>query len=305
MSWLRITHATIYHYRKPVRFGPHRIVLRPREGHDSRVEQIKLEINPPAAVAWSRDVFGNSVATAEFSEAATDLHIVNRVILRQTLPLPVENSGSAKPPAYPPTYALTETIVATAYQTTTFPEDLPSVKAWLEEIALPCSNCTAEEIVVRLNQEVHKAISYSRRESRGVQSPAETLRTRMGSCRDLSTLMLEALRLLTFPARFVSGYLDCSASEVGRASTHAWVEAYLPHTGWVGYDPTLGEKTSAQHVVTGVSNHPRGVMPIVGSFFGDQSEYIGMEVSVRTERFTERPPLLASDAQLDTSTGLV
>jgi len=53
--------------------------------------------------------------------------------------------------------------------------------------------------------------------------------------------MQEALRVLGLPARFVSGYLDCAASEAGRASTHAWAEAYLPEVGWTGYDPTLGE----------------------------------------------------------------
>src|SRR5205814_4438803 len=105
-----------------------------------------------------------------------------------------------------------------------------------------------------------------------------------GSCRDMATLMLEALRAFGLPARFVSGYLDCAASEAGRASTHAWAEAYLPEIGWIGYDPTLGEATSGKHVVTGVSNHPRGVMPISGTFFDDQNSYLGMEVTVQTER---------------------
>ena len=103
--------------------------------------------------------------------------------------------------------------------------------------------------------------------------------------------MLEVLRHLGFPARFASGYLDCAASEAGRASTHAWAEAYLPEIGWTGYDPTLGEPTSAQHVVTGVSNHPRGVMPITGSFFDEQKSYLGMNVTVRTERYDSQPAL--------------
>ena len=42
MSWLRIVHETIYRYKTPVRFGPHRLVLRPREGHDVRVEEMIL-----------------------------------------------------------------------------------------------------------------------------------------------------------------------------------------------------------------------------------------------------------------------
>ena len=149
-------------------------------------------------------------------------------------------------------------------------------------------DATADEIVSSLNRRVHQTIRYTRREERGVQSPGETLRSGTGSCRDLATLLTEALRLLAFPARFVSGYLNCPASEAGRASTHAWAEVYFPNSGWVGYDPTLGDFTAAKHVVVGVSNHPRGVMPVSGSFFGKTDEYLGMTVSVRTENLEDQ-----------------
>ena len=138
---------------------------------------------------------------------------------------------------------------------------------------------------------IRDTIQYRRRDAKGVQTPTETLAIRSGSCRDMATLMLEALRALGLPARFASGYLDCAASEAGRASTHAWAEAYLPEIGWTGYDPTLGEATSGSHVVTGVSNHPRGVMPISGTFFDQQGSYLGMTVTVQTERLAEAPHL--------------
>ena len=78
--------------------------------------------------------------------------------------------------------------------------------------------------------------------------------------------MMEASRLLGIAARFASGYLDCMAAEAGYASMHAWTEIYLPTLGWIGFDPTLGMATSQRHVLAGVSNHPRGVMPISGMF---------------------------------------
>jgi transglutaminase-like putative cysteine protease len=100
----------------------------------------------------------------------------------------------------------------------------------------------------------------------------------------MATLMMDAGRLLGFAARFVSGYLDCPASEAGRASMHAWAEIYLPTLGWRGYDPTLGEPTSLKHLVVGVSHHPRGVMPISGMFTGASSDYIGMTAQVKIEQ---------------------
>ncbi len=63
---------------------------------------------------------------------------------------------------------------------------------------------------------------------------------------------------------------------------HAWAEVYLPTLGWRGFDPTIGDVTSANHVVTGVSTHPRGVMPVSGSFSGAGGDYLGLEVTVRS-----------------------
>jgi transglutaminase-like putative cysteine protease len=37
MKRIKITHKTVYHYRTPVTFGPHRALIRPREGHDVHI----------------------------------------------------------------------------------------------------------------------------------------------------------------------------------------------------------------------------------------------------------------------------
>jgi transglutaminase-like putative cysteine protease len=83
-------------------------------------------------------------------------------------------------------------------------------------------------------------------------------------------------------ARFASGYLHGRASMAGDASTHAWAEVYLPALGWRGLDPTIGDVTGVNHIVTGVSTHPRGVMPVSGSFTGGAGDYLGLRASVRT-----------------------
>jgi transglutaminase-like putative cysteine protease len=93
-------------------------------------------------------------------------------------------------------------------------------------------------------------------------------------------------------------YLECSASKVGRASTRAWAEAYLPSVGWIGYHPMLGETTSGKHIVVGVSNHPCEVMPVSGTFFDEHKSYLGMKVAVQTARFAD----LAATSRLVGST---
>ena len=69
MPLLTINHKTVYRYDRPVAFGEHRIMLRPRDGHDLRVLSSNLDIAPqPMRLRWIHDVFGNSVAIATFDE---------------------------------------------------------------------------------------------------------------------------------------------------------------------------------------------------------------------------------------------
>jgi hypothetical protein len=54
---------------KPVIFGEHRMMLRPRDSHDLRLLAAGLTIDPaPKTLRWLHDVFDNSVAVASFSE---------------------------------------------------------------------------------------------------------------------------------------------------------------------------------------------------------------------------------------------
>jgi transglutaminase-like putative cysteine protease len=295
MSWLRIIHETTYRYRTAVRFGPHRLVLRPREGHDVQVKEMRLEISPEFELKWSRDVFGNSVATANFLSPADQLTIRSEVLLQHTAPFPFRSGRPGTLVPFPVEFSGLESVVAAAYQATTFPDDVARVKQWVAAAIDLGAVSGAEDVVAAVARAIRDTIRYRRRDARGVQTPSETLSESSGSCRDMATLMLEALRVLGLPARFASGYLDCAASEAGHASTHAWAEAYLPEIGWTGYDPTLGEPTSITHVVTGVSNHPRGVMPITGTFFDQQGAYVGMTVAVQTERLVHAPDVKAPD----------
>lgn len=282
MSKLRIHHETLYTYTKAVKFGPHRLVIRPREGHDLRVESMKLSLSPPGEVTWIRDVFGNSIALLEFETSAKQLRIVSDVEVSRSSPYS-HRKHDTEPTPFPPVYDALEIGVVSAYQLLSYPADSAVVARWvLAQGSKPPKD--VESLVGRLNRAVHKQIRYVRREERGVQTPSETLDKGAGSCRDSATLLLDAVRSQGIAARFASGYLECAAGEAGHAATHAWVEIYLPGHGWRGYDPTTGGKTSERHVATGLSNHPRGVMPVVGSYYGRQSEFKAMTVVVKLTR---------------------
>jgi transglutaminase-like putative cysteine protease len=81
MTILNVRHTTVYRYRRPVRLGNHRLMLRPRDSHDLRLIRTNLNFSPGASVRWIHDVFGNSIAIASFAESAAELRIESKLQL--------------------------------------------------------------------------------------------------------------------------------------------------------------------------------------------------------------------------------
>ncbi|TDU69314.1 transglutaminase-like putative cysteine protease [Prosthecobacter fusiformis] len=278
-----IEHRTVYRYAEPVNFGLHRLVLRPREGHDITVVKHELTVQPEAKLFWLTDLFGNSIALAEIAEPADKLEIVNVVIIDR-VEGPEDEAPQLRSRAsevtMPVTYPQMELGVVSGYIAPVYEDDAAAVASWADAQRQTVPEPTALSMVTHLNRCINAQIKYMRREERGVQSPARTLTLGTGSCRDMATLLMEACRALGIAARFVSGYLDAMAAAAGRGSTHAWVEVYLPDSGWRGFDPTVGDVVSRKHVPLGVSAHPRGVMPVSGIYDGPPGSYQGLDVAI-------------------------
>jgi transglutaminase-like putative cysteine protease len=278
---LHIYHRTAYSYSQPVTFGQHRLVLRPREGHDLRIVDMHVQIEPAHEVTWVRDVYGNSLALVDFAVPAERLEIVNDVTVERVEPFPEKHFHEPWLVAWPPPYAIEELPVIDAYRHLSFPDDAGELQKWLDA-TLARRAADAEGMLLDLCGGVHATVAYRRRAEKGVQTPRQTLESASGSCRDMATLLMEAARVLGIASRFASGYVHGAASLAGHASTHAWTECYLPGLGWRGFDPTSGKAIGLQHVATGVSQHPRGVMPVSGSFVGARNLFHSMNVDVQT-----------------------
>lgn len=283
---LRVVHTTTYRYRHAVKLLRHRLVVRPREGHDLRVTAMTLTLQPSCRVVWTRDVFGNSIALVDWLEPSDLLQIVNDVTVERTAPFPTEEIHDPWRTPFPPQYDPLEAGITAAYQQPVFPEAAAPLMEWVHA-GLTVNPDDAEGTMLRVCELVHQRIAYRHRSEKGVQAPDTTLSLATGSCRDLATLMMEAARGLGVAARFASGYLHGTASLAGHASTHAWTEVYLPTLGWRAFDPTIGAATSLRHVATGVSSHPRGVMPVSGTFVGRGTDCLSMTAVVKTEELPD------------------
>jgi transglutaminase-like putative cysteine protease len=279
MHRIRIQHLTEYLFSAPVTFNPHKLLIRPREGHDVRIESSKLVISPAYSTKWQRDVFDNSLAVVSFKEPSHRLTISSEVVIQHFEQAPFDFMLEDYAISYPFNYADSERTDLLAYQQLVFLNDQSAINNWLLQFNYLGMNTFS--MLMMLNQNISNQFRYQMREEPGVQSPAYTLEHRSGSCRDYATLVIEACRCLGLASRFVSGYLHAPATEEGHASTHAWVEVYLPGTGWKGFDPTSGEVTSSKHIAVAVARNPEAVPPISGSFIGLDSNKPTMHVDVK------------------------
>jgi transglutaminase-like putative cysteine protease len=300
MTILKVTHRTRYSYAQPVTFAPHRLMMRPRDSHDLRLLDTALSIAPAASVRWLHDVFGNSVAIADFAGPANELLVVSS-FRAEHYPLTGESvTLEAYARRYPFSYDALEIpdIGRTVDRHYADPEH--KVDAWARRFVKQRADGDTMGILLAMVQAVRAEFQYNPRDEMGTQDPLVTLQSGSGTCRDFALFLMEAVRSLGFAARFVSGYLydedrldDDAQDVVGGGATHAWVQIYLPGGGWVEFDPTNALVGGRNLIRVAVTRDPTQAIPLGGSFTGAPDAFLGMtvEVAITAERQQPEPSL--------------
>lgn len=286
MTTLQVHHRTRYRYERPVSFGVHRLMLRPRDGHDMRIIDSTLTLSPPAEVRWEFDTFGNSVAYAEFRDSADELVVQSDLVLhRYALEGPLVDIAPRAVP-YPFAYSDDDLVDLAPLLRLECDGEAATVAAWLGS-ALPTLIGGSLDVLHALNQAIHGGFSYRRRDEQGVQTPGETIVAGSGTCRDFAFLFMEAARQLGFAARFVTGYLYDPAADAdggdalaGGGATHAWAETFVPGAGWIEFDPTNSIVAGGNLVRVATTRTAAQAQPIRGTFKGDGVACLGMDVTV-------------------------
>lgn len=281
MQRYKILHRTYYNFSSVVRLEPHELRLRPREGHQLRVESMKLTVTPAANLRWHRDAEDNAVAIATFKSLASQVLIESKVVIQQYNEAPLDFLVADYAVDYPFTYSPEDRKVLAPYLLSGRQASGKVLEAWVKGVWKRAERIQTYALLRRLNGQVHQAISYQIREEPGVQSAIKTLTCGTGSCRDMAHLFMDAARRLGLAARFVSGYLHAPPSSVTLGATHAWAEVYLPGAGWTGFDPSTGELVGTDHIAVAVARLPESVPPVAGAFIGsaDASLDVGVWVS--------------------------
>jgi transglutaminase-like putative cysteine protease len=285
MPILTVRHVTTYHYRNPVAFGDHRLMLRPRDDGDQKVLAAALDITPePSEVSWTRDNFGNHVAIARFARSARELRV--------ECSISIDKAPAGFRAADIADFARTHPFAYAAQDRPCLgccvapPAQDPSVARWGAGFLGADGSADTAELIVGMTETIRRTFKHGARHEKGVQDPATTLKLKSGSCRDVAMLMIASLRSLGIAARFVSGYLhladdDDDDDRLTGGNTHAWLQAYIPGPGWVDVDPSSGTVGNANLVRVAVVHDPRDAIPLQGTWIGKATDHLAMKVAVK------------------------
>lgn len=291
---IHIHHRTSYQYATKVSFGPHRLMMRPRESHALRLKSCSFAISTPHRLRWIRDVHENNIGFVDFTETAEELVFDCEFALEVSEGNPFDFAIVPEAAEYPFSYdhELSRELLPLSH--TIYPRDAERIGTWLAPFWHPGKRVGTLELLQELNTTIFRTFRYRRRMEKGVQTPAETLENKSGSCRDFATLLMEACRFLGLAARFVSGYMY-SPEITGRMSMHGWAEIYLPGAGWLGFDPSWGILADANYVPSAVSRDSEHAPPISGTYFGTSRAFLGSQVDLYVKRLDA---ILPADAPL-------
>jgi transglutaminase-like putative cysteine protease len=305
MPVLTVQHDTTYSYRRPVGFGEHRMMFRPRDSADQKLLSWELLIRPrPLDLRSLLDTQGNVITVARFSGRSKELHFSNKLVVEHAPVAPSAEKLAPYARSWPFTYDLDDMNDLSRTMERHYPDPDHAVDGWVRSIfgapsAFRGGGIGTLDLLSAMTEEIRTNFTYTPRFEEGMQEPARTLALRNGTCRDYAVLMMEAVRALGFAARFVSGYIYSpgadparkpptgAGSETGKAarrlgggSTHAWVEVFLPGLGWTDFDPTNGIVGSRDLVRVACVRDWHQAVPLSGTWTGFPADSIGMTVSV-------------------------
>ena len=290
MKFFSIRHLTKFHYSNMISESVMETRMHPRSDSNQRCLSFSLSVSPRCRVFSYRDHLGNNAHHFDIPIEHTQLVIVAEALVEQQSlgELPHFLSGDA--------WKQLDALVAEGdYWEMLLPSEFakptPALMGLVDLFDVRRRN---DPLVLlhELNGRLYSYFNYLPRSTR-VDSPIdEAIESRNGVCQDFAHTMIALVRHLGIPCRYVSGYLYHGELNTDRSisdATHAWIEAFLPHLGWVGFDPTNNLVTHERHIRTAIGRDYADVPPTRGIYRGrsDSELYVAVQVTA----FDQAPAL--------------
>lgn len=281
MLFYFVRHLTKFVYSKSVSESTMEVRMHPRSDSNQRCLSFSLSVSPRCRVFTYRDHLGNHIHHFDIPGRHGQLVIVAESV--------VEHQPLAVIPAAlgPGAWQELDALVAEGdYWEMLLPSEFAQPSAELLQFARELEVVRRDDplqLLHEINQRIYRAFSYEKQTTR-VDSPIdEALRTRTGVCQDMAHIMIALVRHVGIPCRYVSGYLYHGSEDNDRSTssaTHAWVEAFLPALGWVGFDPTNALVARDRHIRTALGRDYADVPPTRGLFRGRTESELMVAVQV-------------------------
>jgi transglutaminase-like putative cysteine protease len=274
---LTILHITEYRYPEPAWDSFNELRVFPVDDDRQSLLSFRLQVRPEATLRSHIDYFGSRVHRFHVADPHRELYIESASLVVTHLapwPLPVGAGtlGELRPRFF-------EYLAPTPR--------VPLGHNWLAELGADALRPEDDlvEYLKKLASLLHRQFTYRPNATRVDTPLLEFARAKAGVCQDYAHAMLAVCRSVGIPARYVSGYLYTGGSDsVGGDASHAWVEAHVPGSGWVGFDPTNGTEVAEAYVKVGHGRDYDDVPPLKGLRRGGGTEALRVAVGV-----TRRP----------------
>ncbi len=280
-----IHHITKYTYAEPVKDAAAQIMLFPLKDENQSVEDHELEITGNPNVEIFEDYYGNEIGSFMNIEPHIEMVISSTI------------SVTTKPVTFPADEAPAEVQWNHL-------QDIKNIVPFIDFLkqenfdALPELKKVADAgfyksvsvfvALQQLTEYVYKNFEYVQGITNVTTTLDEIWKLKAGVCQDFAHILLSVLRLLSIPARYISGYVCPQDGKLrGEGATHAWVEAYVPFYGWLGMDPTNNCIVSDRHVRLAVGRNFSDCSPVKGTYKGTAKQTLEVSVTVSHENGTQ------------------
>ena len=258
---LEVVHTTRLSYDQPIAETVMEVRLEPQDSAQQSVRQFSLTVVPKVELRSYLDGFGNRVHYFNHVAPHDRVEVTSRSLV-ETI-----SGGRLEPEAFPEDYLYFRPPVL----------DVPGVRRW----AATFERGELEDRLEALANAINREFDYVP-ETTDVFTAVDTvLKLKRGVCQDFAHLFVAICRAMGVPARYVSGYIHSGVGRVGAGASHAWAEAYLPGTGWIGYDPTNPTRVGENHIRLAVGRDYMDASPTRGTYLGVAAETMKVTVSTR------------------------
>lgn len=282
MPVFNIHHVTKYEYDRPVKESVNEIRIYPITGPEQEILFHEVNITGQPEILVISDYWNNRTGMFNRIASHQELVIESKLIIRTLRKNELQ---------FNTTLTLDDLQKEVSNKIELLELSKPKEVEIKEEIAAVINEFLADKkstavaaIIQQCSNYIYSNFKYIKGITTVETTTKEILEHRSGVCQDFAHVMLELLRSLGIPSRYVSGYICPDQQGMrGEGATHAWVEAWIPGTGWQGIDPTNNVWVTNHHVRLAVGRNFNDCSPIKGTFKGPARQSLSVYVSVGYE----------------------